>query len=323
MKFFLAIFLFLAPVVRAAGPVNVVLWFDTEDFINPASDDAALRIASDLKELGVHATFKVVGEKARVLESRKRTDVIQALQWHSIGYHSNWHSIEPAPAVYLERFGLIGGADEFLRREQQGALDLKRIFGVQPICYGQPGSSWAPQSNLALQKMGIPIYLDEGKQIGLNDQPFWYSGILYVFNMGENLLRPDFNDESRNPEVMARLKQAVERLSAAGGGTISTYFHPNEYVEKEFWDAVNFSHGVSRSRSEWKPPQMRTREDSERCYRILRDYVQFMKAIPGVRFVTAKQLLTIYRNSEPPVISPRVSGAASRKTDHVPAYGCR
>ena len=38
-------------------------------------------------------------EKARALESRGRQDVIRALASHCIGYRSNFHSIQPAPAV--------------------------------------------------------------------------------------------------------------------------------------------------------------------------------------------------------------------------------
>jgi hypothetical protein len=159
--------------LNAAAPVHVLLWFDTEDFVDPASDDAALRIADDLTKLGVRATFKVVGEKARALESRKRTDVIQALARHSIGYHSNYHSIHPTPAEYLRHFGFVEGAAEFERRESAGMKDVQRIFGVPPACYGQPGSSWAPQANRALQNMGISVYLDEGEQVGVNEQPFW------------------------------------------------------------------------------------------------------------------------------------------------------
>jgi len=43
---------------RAGAPVCVALWFDTEDYIEPAADDAALRIARELTVLGVRATFK-------------------------------------------------------------------------------------------------------------------------------------------------------------------------------------------------------------------------------------------------------------------------
>src|ERR1700683_5782388 len=108
-RLFLALFITAAS-MAANGPVYVVLWFDTEDYIELAADDAALRIATDLEKLGVRATFKVVGEKARVLEARGRRDVIRALAQHDIGYHSNYHSIQPTPALYLRRFGWIGGA---------------------------------------------------------------------------------------------------------------------------------------------------------------------------------------------------------------------
>src|SRR5262245_45365177 len=76
---------------RANAPrVNVILWFDTEDYLLPADDDACKRLADMLTERNIPATFKVVGEKARVLEQRKRTDVISALKGHTIGYHANY-----------------------------------------------------------------------------------------------------------------------------------------------------------------------------------------------------------------------------------------
>ena len=53
-------------------PVYVTLWFDTEDYILPRSDDAAKRVAEILTRLGIKATFKVVGEKARTLERRRQ-----------------------------------------------------------------------------------------------------------------------------------------------------------------------------------------------------------------------------------------------------------
>src|SRR5882762_4176517 len=187
---FLCLCLALCSFAAARSPVYVVLWFDTEDYIDPIDDDAVLRIAQDLDHLGVRATFKVVGEKARTLESRNRGDVIRALVHHDIGYHAETHSIPPAPSVYLRDLGWLDGADEFARREGQGVNDIHRIFGVTPSCYGQPGSSWGPQSYPALLRMGIPVYLDEGINVGLDNQPFWFGGLLHVFNMGRFLIRP-------------------------------------------------------------------------------------------------------------------------------------
>src|SRR5215831_5998838 len=249
----------------AGSGVYVVLWFDTEDYIDTVADDAALRIANDLTAAGVHATFKVVGEKARTLERRGRTDVIAALSKHAIGYHSNWHSVHPAPAEYLLRFGFVEGALEFERREQPGVADLKRIFGRQPVCYGQPGSSWGPQSNPALRRLGIPIYLDEGVQVGVDEQPFWYGGLLHVFHMGRNTFRAQLNVGAQDEAANRKFDEAAQALAARGGGLISIYYHPTEFVTTEFWDAANFSHGASPERERWVKPRRRSAEDSERC----------------------------------------------------------
>ena len=59
-----------APTFRGAETsakpqIDVILWFDTEDYLLPADDDAAKRLAQMLTERNVRATFKVVGEKAR------------------------------------------------------------------------------------------------------------------------------------------------------------------------------------------------------------------------------------------------------------------
>src|SRR3954468_20326701 len=170
-----AVFVLMAHLAgQTAAPVYVTLWFDTEDYILPQDDDMAKRLAELLTSPGVKATFKVVGEKARVLEARGRTDVIDALRHHDIGYHSNTHSQQPTPAVYLQPAGWDDGIEEFFRREAQGARDVERILGVPPICYGQPGSSWAPQAYPALRQMGMRMYLDEANHVGLADQPFYY-----------------------------------------------------------------------------------------------------------------------------------------------------
>ena len=93
--------------LSAEGPakVYVVLWFDTEDYLLKADDEAILRNATFLTQEGLKGTFKVVGEKARVLEQRGRTDVIAALKKHEIGFHSNFHSVHPTPAQYLSALG--------------------------------------------------------------------------------------------------------------------------------------------------------------------------------------------------------------------------
>jgi hypothetical protein len=240
--------------------------------------------------------------------------VVRSLALHDIGYHSNFHSIPPAPSVYLRDLGYVEGAAEFERRERAGALDVQRIFGVRPSCYGQPGSSWAPQTNTALRRMGISVYLDEGSQVGLNSQPFWYGGLLYIYNMGRFTMRAPLDGAAPMENSYERFDRAAAELAARGGGVISIYYHPTEFVTTEFWDAVNFAKGADRERVDWRRPRRRTEAESDRCYGILRAYVAHMKNVPGVRFATAREMLQLYGSpTTPPLNRVRIAEQMATK----------
>lgn len=287
---------------NAAEPcnVNVILWFDTEDYLLPADDDATKRLAEMLTERGIRATFKIVGEKARVLERRGRRDVIAALKKHDIGYHANFHSVHPTPSEYLADCGLLDGIAEFVRREGPGAADVRRILGVKTlVCYGQPGSSWAPQTIAGLNEIGVaphgvPCYVDEGTHVGLNEQPFWYANALIVYHMGQNYTRMDLHDPSAVEPAKEKVSAIAERLRGQGGGLISIFYHPCEWVHQEFWDGVNFRRGANPPREQWKPPPQRPAEETEAAFRRFAGYIDHIRSMPGVRFVTAGDLPGIY-----------------------------
>jgi hypothetical protein len=292
----------LASLARAQatspGRVYVFLWFDTEDYILPQSDDAAKRLAVFLTQQGIKATFKMVGEKARVLERRGRRDVIGALAQHEIGYHTNTHSQHPTPAEYEAALDWSDGVEEFTRRERAGFEDVRRIFGQTPTCYGQPGTSWAPQAFPALKKWGVKVYLDEGSQVGLDGKPFWYGGLLNIFNTAEgSKLRPN-QDWSNLDEARARFQEFYLRLtSRREGGIISLGFHPCEFVQREFWDGVNFARGANPPPEEWKVPAMKTPEESEQAFRFFEELITSLKSFPRVQFVTASEALQVFRDT--------------------------
>ncbi|HVH72814.1 MAG TPA: hypothetical protein VNB49_17130 [Candidatus Dormibacteraeota bacterium] len=271
----------------------VVLWFDTEDYILPASDDAAKRLATFLSEQGIHATFKIVGEKARTLERRQRTDVIAALQKHSIGYHANTHSQHPTPAEYESILDWESGAAEFTRRERPGFDDVQRIFGQKPCCYGQPGSSWAPQSFPALASWGVGLYLDEAEHVGLNGEPFYYGGLLNIFNTREGQqLRP--NEDWTNIETSkAKFRGFYEQMSRNGGGLISIYFHPCEFIHSQFWD-LNFAGGANPPREQWQIYPVRPLDSQERAFSWFEQLIRYMKSFPQVQFITGPEAMCVY-----------------------------
>lgn len=276
--------------------MDVILWFDTEDYLLPADDDATRRVCDMLTRRGIRATFKIVGEKARVLERRGRRDVIAALRRHDIGYHSNLHSVHPTPTEYLADCDWLAGVDEFARREGGGAADVRRILGVRTLaCYGQPGSSWGPQAIAALGRIGVaphgvPCYVDEGTHVGIDGQPFWYAGALNVYHMAPNYTRMDLHEPGALEPACRQVDAIAARLRTQGGGLISIFYHPCEWVHREFWDAVNFARGANPSREAWKAPSQRTPAETEAAFVRFGDYVDHIRAIPGVRWITASDL---------------------------------
>jgi hypothetical protein len=316
----LAVVLLVAPMSRAADDqassprIDVVLWFDTEDYLLPADDDASKRLADLLSGRGVRATFKIVGEKARTLVKRDRTDVIEALKRHDIAYHSNFHSVHPTITEYLADTGLLDGTDEFVRREGRGADDVRRIFGVDSLsCYGQPGSCWAPQAVAAMGAVGIasargvPVYVDTGSHIGLENKPFWYARALNVYQMGKNETRYDLHVPQALEPGKRKVSEIAERLRKEGGGLISIFYHPCEWVHVEFWDGVNFARGANPPRSRWKAPRQRPKEETDAAFERFGRYVDHIKSIEGVRFVTARELPDRYPD--------RVRGGEEIKAD--------
>jgi hypothetical protein len=284
-----------APAAESAAKVYVILWFDTEDYLLPASDDAALHLAKFLSGEDVRATFKVVGEKARTLERRQRSDVIAALKKHEIGFHSNFHSTQPSPAMYLSQLGWDEGVREFDRREGPGRADIERIFGQAPTCYGQPGSSWGPQSYGAMSQWGMKVYLDAGSHVNLNDRPCYYCGVLNLYKLAYTL-RADLNHPQELPRAQERFSQARKELLAEGGGVVSIFYHPCEFVHKQFWDGVNFSRGANPPREKWKEPPAKTAEETRSSYQVFEEYVRFIKRFPEVRFITASEATKLYRD---------------------------
>src|SRR6266702_1955461 len=280
---------------NSLAKVYVILWFDTEDYILPASDDAALRVAELLSKENIRATFKVLGEKARTLERRGRSDVIEALKKHDIGYHANWHSVQPTPAMYLSNLGWDEGVAEFDRRERPGYDDIRRIFGVAPSCYGQPGSSWGPQSYGAMKKWGMPVYLDAGDHVNLDNRPCWYGGALNLYKL-EHTLRADLTKLEKLQEAEDRFAKARKKILAEGGGIVSIYYHPCEFVHKQFWDGVNFSKGANPPREQWQEPPMKSEEEQRIAWEVFERYIRFIKKFPEVEFITATQAAKLYRD---------------------------
>jgi hypothetical protein len=211
----------------------------------------------------------------------------------------------------------LDGADEFARHECQGAADVRRIFARDRLsCYGQPGSSWASQAIIALPQISIaPVYVDEGRHVGLDGKPFWYAGSLNVYNMGPNFTRMKLHEDDLE-SANAHVDEIIHRLEAEGGGLVSIMYHPCEFVHEKFWDAVNFARGANPPPDEWKLPPQRPAEETEKAFERFGKYIDHIKSL-GVHFVTASDLPTIYddRAHKEGITEAELSDIAKRLAD--------
>ena len=220
-------------------------------------------------------------------------DVISALAKNDIAYHSTLHSVHPTPSEYTRDLDWHEGVNEFKRREGAGLERLKHIFGVNASCYGQPGSSWTPQSYAALRDMQIPVYLDASSHVNLNDRPFWYGGLITILEIGDCLMRTKWKEEEVK-QACEKFDQVHKKLLQEGGGIISIYYHPCEFVHKEFWDGINFAHGANPPKSEWKLPPLKSPEESEQAFKAFETYLDHIVHHASVQLVTARQIPSLY-----------------------------
>jgi len=273
-------------------PLRVCVWYDTEDYLTPASDDAALRLAQLHDTTGVPATFKLVGEKARVLAAR-RPDVLAALSRHAIGYHTDYHSVHPVVTEYCEPLPFDEAQALFEQFETQGCRDVAQLTGQAPCTFGQAGGAWSPVMYPALRKWGIPTYVDEGPWIGLDERPFWFMGVLNVMRMKSACTRFDHRKEDGLASGLAAYDQALDHLEARGGGLISIYFHPCEWATDAFWDGVNFAHGANPPRAQWQPAPLAPAEQYEQRLARMGQYLTHIAA-SRAEGITCGELVKLY-----------------------------
>jgi hypothetical protein len=86
----------------------------------------------------------------------------------------------------------------------------------------------------------------------------------------------------------------ADRLRGEGGGLVSVYYHPCEWVHQTFWDGVNFGRGANPPREQWKAPPQRTPEETSAAFERYAAYVDFIRKTPNVRFITASDLPALY-----------------------------
>lgn len=274
--------------------IKILFWFDVEDFINIESEEALLAILNLLDKRGIKGIFKLVGEKIRKLEEHQRTDIIERLKRHEIGYHTNFHSIHPVITEYLEPLGFRAGAEEFERREGSGFTDLQRIIDETVECYGQPGQAWAPQQYPVLHKWNIRAYMDVHDQVTFSGKPFWYGGLLNFTSLVGQMGLP--LKDGALEKAKQKFDQLCDEQKEDDIGLISIVYHPTEFVFSKFWDGVNFANGHNPPASDWVKPPFRPKGDMQRYLEMVEEFVDYTLTKENVNYVGTAELVQLEKS---------------------------
>jgi len=302
--------------------VYVYLWFDIEDYVTKESDDLPLTAFKILKKYDVPVSCKIVAEKVLALQENGRSDVITAMSEYDVGFHMSKHSQHPTIYEYLADLDVRSGAKEFLAREGVGFELVKQVFGRTPSCFGHPGSAWAPHVYPALSKLGIPVYLDETSILNLNDQPYWYCGILNLNGANRNFMLFDYTfEDPRGVEALKKkFKTIHSRLQRKNGGAVSILFHLHTSINKKFWDEVNFGNGQNRSEEEYERPPAQPPEITRRAWEAFDELIRHISQFKDVEFITATSAAKLYDRASPKTLDKKQLRDVAKHFTHSTDY---
>jgi hypothetical protein len=203
---------------------QVILSFDLEDIDSPAGHEEVTIVLSLLKELTISGSFLITGDKLRALVTQDRTDLLDGLTLHDIGFHSAHHSTHPTIPEYTRGLEWPQARALLKERELGDVEALRNIFGIAPSTFGVPGDTWVPYISTFCIDAGIQSQVYSPIQVP-GFLPCEYAGIV---DFGPPSIRwdPSVGDISFSESSLCDL--TVIRI------------HPGTLVVDGQWDAENY-----------------------------------------------------------------------------------
>ncbi len=291
---------------------KLIFSFDSEDYETPASDEAEKWWAQAMSRHGFTACICVVGELARALRDRGRSDVIAAMAQHEIAFHSNRHSAHPTWAEYLDVLDWDAGVRRALDEEGRGVADVRETFGQSPSAWCKPGTSWGPQIAEAMRRLNLPVFADA---------PFeWAPGEPLYFD-NELFLKYHLSFDHYFPVPAGRERQRrmqddfLELLDRHAGKYLVMYTHPCRLVTASF--PKNFTAGANPPRRDWRPAPLRPAAEAAALQQDFEAFLEFVASRPEVEPATYRSLEREVA-SPPAWLSPRDLRFLLEKPDSAP-----
>ena len=271
-------------------PTPVVICFDVEDYTSPESvgmDDIPKWLAEIMTEEGVTGTFFLIGEKARMMERRGRTDVIAAMTRHDIGSHTNFGSIHPTVTEILENADWDAGLETMLKNEGAGVDELERIFGQRPANLARHGGSYGPQLAGALGQLGAGYVYSP---VGLPGHNIvWFCNTLNFHGEGDFGF---FDDAYYRDDLFDPMLKALDSIIPADTKDIDmvAFFacHPSKVRSIQFWD-FNYYKGANPGPEEWQTPELRPLESMETAKKNFRRLVRTLGDREDIELTTYRE----------------------------------
>lgn len=260
--------------------IDVIISFDSEDYVTPQAADAELWWAQTLSERGIRGSFQLVSELVRSLAATGRTDVIDAIARHEINFHSNYHSLPPTPPEVVVDMSLSDAIAYILRTETRGLATLAETFSRWPVSYCSPGDSWTPATLLAMARTGLKVFCND-KLADFGRTPYWYCGMLVTsYDLDFQAYYEDDVFEA------GRFERDFDELVAQTpeDGVIALFTHPTRLVTSEFWDEP-FAKGRRLPISECPPAPLRSAEEIARNKSRCVGWLDGLVARKDVRFI--------------------------------------
>jgi len=262
---------------------NIVISFDTEDYVNPAGADGILDMATILREENVRGCFNLVAWTAQALVKWGRQDVIEALRFHEIETHTLRHTYHPTICEYTDIEDFDEAMALFRKNEDEALRIMREIVGNDKFyAFCPPGDSISYVAHYASADMGIPI----------NDGDFIYDAVkgrpvsccnqdCYEYTFGfDGFLSCEKEDIRAQLDKLAVYDNCI------------AYHHPQMHRITQFTDKLNFRGG--NIEGEWVLSELQPPELVEKYKDNFRFFIRLLKEDPRFTIVTYRELAEKY-----------------------------
>lgn len=280
----------------------MIFSFDTEDYVDPLSNDSLLRIVELHTKHEVPATFGLVGEKARFIHFCGRDDVVEALKDHEVAYHSDHHwilpdwDLEPRHIpVWINEKDWDAGIERILIEESRGLADIHDIFGERPVTQLRNYGDWTPQVMAAHARLGLGVHAYGPVFHNADPEPIWYCNQLQIANP-RHMYEDYLHDMELTPEQKLQKHIAdIEKHLGEGTQRLGWVNHPTRFIADTWWEMPNWwSTMDDPPRRDWTWPERFGEDTIEQLLTIVDGLLEWVAAHPDIEFRTFREFHAEY-----------------------------